>query len=1668
MKHLLTSLVALPTILFLTATTVNAQLLPTAQSSKTTNISKGILAPAGTNDASLVAYYMMDEGSGTALLDASGTGNNGTIFNGPLWVPGMKGLAIDFNGNKQYATVPTAASLNITSAITLSAWFLCETTAVARQEIISKDVQGTTDGYELYLSNTQNVIFRLNQKTSGSTYQVTSATKYPLNGSAWMHAAATYDGSTMKLYINGVQEGGSVTGPAAIATNSLPLAIAEEAGVQMRYKGKLDEVRLYNRALSQTEVQALMNHTITATADAGGTITPSGAVSVAHNGSQTFTIAANSGFAVSDVTVNGITKGAITSYTFSNVIGDSTIHATFVSTGVNHTITAGADPNGTIDPSGAVIVADAGNKTFTITPNTGYHVADLHVDGGSVGPQTTYTFYDVTTDHTINASFAINAYTLTITVLGGGGVAKAPDQPTYNHGTSVQLTATPLAGGWIFSGWRGDTSGLTNPLSVPMNSNRNITATFSNPNTLVGYWAMEQGGGTTLLDSSTFVNNGAILGNPSWVPGIKGQALSFNGTNQYAAVPDTPSLHIWSAITLAAWIAPTQGGVQQRIISKEVQGVTDGFELSLSYDGHVFFRVNQTQNGGVGWKLQSTTLYPTNGTNWIHTAGVYDGTTLHLYINGIEESTWPGVSMTIGTNTDSLYIARQKDGQYNYQGKIDEVRVYSRALSLAEVQALAGHTITATAGANGSISPSGAVSVPEGGSQTFTITPSYGYRIDGVTINGVNRDAMSSYTFTNVMGDSTISATFASISPDSPILISPSNGSSGVPRPPTLGVSVHHPDGIPVTATFYGKLHAVSNGENFTIIDLPDAQNYTANLNGGSNATFRAQTEWIVHQRAIRNIVYVTQTGDITEDGDNSPIEWYRADTSMRILEDPVTSGLPEGIPYGVCVGNHDQTPNGDPNGTTTYYNQYFGAAHFAGISYYGGHYGSNNNNSFQLFSASGMDFIVVNLEYNPSPSTALLHWTDSLLKTYSNRRAIVCTHYLIDGGNPGPLSSQGSLIYDALKDNPNLFLMLGGHTGPEGRRTDTYDGHTVYSVLADYEGSPNGGNGWLRIFEFSPSTSEINVKTYSPTLDQFETTSDGQFTLSYPMDGSGYQVIGTNADVPSGSNTSIAWLGLDPLAQYDWYVTLDDGQYVTTGPAWTFTTKDTEYTITASAGANGTISPVGPISVYRGANQGFVITPNTYYHLDSLLVDEIVTDSTTSFTFKNVNSVHTIRAVFAGTPETMSTSALAGWNLVSVPARQTDMSPGGVFDDDYGETPYFMYQYNSASGYSIPSMLNMGQGYWLGSNTAQTVDARGVPISSYTLTLTNGWNLIGNPFVTDEPVSNLKFTDGSVTLTWTDASSNTYQWLSPALYGYAGGGYFDEGSVPGGALHVWNGYWIPIEKDGISLMYSVGTPAPKQGIPVAEQITSKHWSVDLAASLKTPDGKTCTDEIASFGVRNDAMAGFDNRYDVPRPPKSPGKNYIEVSFTVNGESYPKIFGISYARDYKAPGKAVWEFIVNTSGEGIVTLTWNSCAVSSLGNDVEINMYDMEAHKSIDMKKVGSYTYEEMGTGRRFTINNADKVAPSSFRLSQNYPNPFNPTTVIEYQLPKAMHVQLEVYNVLGERIATLVNEQQDAGYYTVSWDGRDQQHRMVTSGIYFYRLDAGQLFNMKKMLLMK
>jgi mannose/cellobiose epimerase-like protein (N-acyl-D-glucosamine 2-epimerase family) len=192
------------------------------------------------------------------------------------------------------------------------------------------------------------------------------------------------------------------------------------------------------------EFAALPIHTITASASAGGTVTPSGVTSVFEGGSQTVTIAPASGYRIQDVLVDGVSVGAVNSYTFSNVAADRTIAAEFAAV-PTYTITATSSSGGTASPSGASTVTEGSSLTVTFIASAGYSLTSIVVDGSSVAVAPSYTFTNVTSDHTISAQFTINSYTITATASSGGTISPR-GAVAVQHGQSQTFTIVPSAG----------------------------------------------------------------------------------------------------------------------------------------------------------------------------------------------------------------------------------------------------------------------------------------------------------------------------------------------------------------------------------------------------------------------------------------------------------------------------------------------------------------------------------------------------------------------------------------------------------------------------------------------------------------------------------------------------------------------------------------------------------------------------------------------------------------------------------------------------------------------------------------------------------------------------------------------------------------------------------------------------------------------------------------------------------------------------------------------------------------------------------------------------------------------------------------------------------------------------------------------------------------------
>jgi len=318
-----------------------------------------ILVSALTGDASPNAYWKFDEIMGKSAFDSSGNGNNGTI-SGATWTAGKIGNALSFDGINGYVKAGNKANLNINgNQITIEAWVYPK--SLSESYIVSKFNGDTvTSGYNLLITQS-NIYFRLGD---GKTrYQF--APSHGMSTNTWYHIVALYDGKSMKIYKNGLALPGSTSFSGNISRNSNNVTIGQRVGNSYRWNGFIDEVKIYNRALSAAEVLADYKGVLS------DTILPTITISSPVN-SQTFTTpsitvrgSANDNIAVSKVEVK------LNSGTFQVASGTGNWSMPLTLVSGSNTITARAtDTSNNIKEASITVTYTPSTPPSDITPPT--------------------------------------------------------------------------------------------------------------------------------------------------------------------------------------------------------------------------------------------------------------------------------------------------------------------------------------------------------------------------------------------------------------------------------------------------------------------------------------------------------------------------------------------------------------------------------------------------------------------------------------------------------------------------------------------------------------------------------------------------------------------------------------------------------------------------------------------------------------------------------------------------------------------------------------------------------------------------------------------------------------------------------------------------------------------------------------------------------------------------------------------------------------------------------------------------------------------------------------------------------------------------------------------------------------------------------------------------
>lgn len=677
------------------------------------------------NNLGLVGYWSFEDGKLTKATDFSGRGNTGTLTNMEEadWVAGKTGKALSFGGSDEYVDAGTSAPIITSGGITISQW-VKSTGLGQNQAIVSKRyiTGGDWINYMIFATNVSDYLMGFVYTVGNGTYHqwntTNTASALGMSDGNWHLITVSYTygtGSSMKFYVDGVSAAGSWVGGDG---NSLPsdrnagetLTIGCTTGGQSCITGSVDEVRIYNRALSATEVATLYSQTSQAV------IKNSSRGLVGH-----WTFEEGAGTTTADKTGNGITGTLTNGPTWSagkfgkGISFDGTDdYASIASPAtlrnqdftIGFWVKPGTQDNSIISmldfahesAQGWVIQSEDAttNKYYYFTYRSGGGYQPAGGFGAGIGIQytsdvwqyITYTKRGTTVKGYKNgvevftpadAASATVTYGTTENLFIGACVSQAARNMTgeiddvriYNRALSAQEISN------LYNS-SGEALGI-------LNRAHRDTLTSG----LVGYWSFDGPTmtTTTATDSSGSGNSGTLTGGPNKAIGVLGQAIRFDGVNDEVNVPDTTTLELTSNYSISGWAKWNTVSSEQELYMYDNQypAFSGGIIFGVNSSGYIF--INH-QNGTNDATITSSATVSAGA--WINISAVHANSQTTIYINGVASGGTQshrdpayngphgGTGAHIGGFNDGGFAASYLNGS------LDDVRVYNRALSASE------------------------------------------------------------------------------------------------------------------------------------------------------------------------------------------------------------------------------------------------------------------------------------------------------------------------------------------------------------------------------------------------------------------------------------------------------------------------------------------------------------------------------------------------------------------------------------------------------------------------------------------------------------------------------------------------------------------------------------------------------------------------------------------------------------------------------------------------------------------------------------------------------------------------------------------------------------------------------------------------------------------------
>ncbi len=960
-----------------------------------------------------------------------------------------------------------------------------------------------------------------------------------------------------------------------------------------------------------------LQFTISASAGSHGAISPSGNSTVNSGSNLTYNITPDACYQISDGLVDGISVDSVSSYTFTNISANHSISASFIQQ--SFIITATAGTNGSISPAGSTSVLCGTNMTFNISPDPCYTILDVVVDGISQGPVNSYTFVNTTAPHTITASFQQLTYSVTATA-GPNGSISPSGTSIVNCGSGITFSITPNTCYMIQDVLvDGVSQGAVSSFSfVNINAPHTISASFiqitysiSTTSGTGGNVSPAGSGSIPCGSNQTYT----ITADPCYViADVLVDGISQGPVSSYTFTNIQTSHTLSATFSQISYSITASSGANGNISPSGIQNILCGNNQTYTFTPDPCYAISDVLIDGISaGVISSYTFTNINTSHTIHvdfvqlnyTVTVNSGTHGSLSPSGSNIITC-GQNLTITIAPDACYFIGDVIVDGVSQGPLASYSFtnVTSPHSISAVFTQFSYQITSSSGPNGNVSPAGTNAYGCGTNQEYFITPDLCYAIADVLIDGVSQGPISSYMFTDIENSHTISATFVqqtfdiTSSSDPHGTISPSGITSvicGQDQSYTMTVdSCYIITDVIVNGDSYGPLTSFT----FTDVERP------------------LSIHVVVEQLSYPVTVAAGPHGQISTGYDT--IAYCGESLTLPIIPDPCYT-VEDVIVDGVSQG---------PVSSYTFTN--VTTAHSISATF--------TLLNYAITASSGTNGSI------SDAGTLTLACGSNQSYTITPASCFAIEDVLVDGVSIGPVSAYTFTSITTSHTIEATFVQISypivassglhGSVSPNGTTSSLCGDSLSYSIQAD----PCYSIADVLV----DGISQGPVSSYTFTNISSTHTIHANFTRSeFPIVAT-TSVGGTIS--PNGSSSvlcgdSITYTILPDSCYFIQDVIVDglSSGAMTTYSFLNVTASHTihvifsqpVYTITASAGSGGTVSPLGVSNVTCGGSQTFTITPNSAYLIQDVIVDGISVGALSTYSFTNVGTNHTIHATF-------------------------------------------------------------------------------------------------------------------------------------------------------------------------------------------------------------------------------------------------------------------------------------------------------------------------------------------------------------------------------------------------------------------------------------------------------